>query len=263
MKYSIKFIQSELTKQGYNPGGIDGVLGRNTLGALERIPSLAKEWSTERKLVGFIQLTAQKENIEVGKIDGLWGPQTSYAYDCLLELRKHGAVPVFRRPCDEVDVNPNDWPSEKPQQNIIDFYGEVGKNQTSVEVAYPHILDWDRDVSTTKITCHQKVGDSLVRVLSKVKDHYGMDGIHRLKLDIWGGGFNVRKKRGGSEYSMHSWGIAMDYDPSNNKLNWGSDRASFAQPDYNKWWELWEEEGWLSLGRARNFDWMHVQAAKL
>ena len=25
----------------------------------------------------------------------------------------------------------------------------------------------------------------------------------------------------------------------------------------------WEEEGWISLGRARDFDWMHVQAARL
>ena len=87
--------------------------------------------------------------------------------------------------------------------------------------------------------------------------------IHRLRLDVWGGCLNVRKMRGGTRNSMHSWGIALDYDPQNNQLKWGSDRATFAQPDYNKWWEFWEEEGWVSLGRTRNYDWMHVQAAKL
>ena len=33
--------------------------------------------------------------------------------------------------------------------------------------------------------------------------------------------------------------------------------------DYDKWWEFWEEEGAVSLGRARDFDWMHVQFARL
>lgn len=28
-------------------------------------------------------------------------------------------------------------------------------------------------------------------------------------------------------------------------------------------WKCWEEEGWVSLGRQRNYDRMHVQAAKL
>ena len=41
------------------------------------------------------------------------------------------------------------------------------------------------------------------------------------------------------------------------------DKATFAKPEYERWWQCWEEEGWLSLGRTRNFDWMHVQAAKL
>ena len=30
-----------------------------------------------------------------------------------------------------------------------------------------------------------------------------------------------------------------------------------------RWWALWEEEGFVSLGRAGDFDWMHVQAARL
>ena len=263
MKYSIKLIQSELTKQGFKPGSIDGVWGKKTLAALEKVNGLPKSWKTDRKLVGFIQLTAQKENIDAGKIDGLWGPQTAFAYDSLVELRKYGVAPIIRRPGDFLDVNPNNWPSQKKEQDLIDFYGAVGKNQKSVVVPYPHIIAWDKSKSVTKITCHQKVADSLPRILTKVKAHYGIDGIHRLKLDMWGGCLNVRKMRGGTRNSMHSWGIALDYDPENNALKWGSDRASFALPDYNQWWEFWEQEGWVSLGRTRNYDWMHVQAAKL
>ena len=94
-------------------------------------------------------------------------------------------------------------------------------------------------------------------------EEYGEEEIVRLRLDLWGGCLNVRKMRGGTRYSMHSWGIAVDYDPDRNRLKWGRDRAAFAGPDYDVWWRFWEEEGWVSLGRTRNIDWMHVQAAKL
>ena len=69
--------------------------------------------------------------------------------------------------------------------------------------------------------------------------------------------------RGGTKPSTHSWGIALDWYPSRNKLRWGRDRASLAAPDCDDWWRIWEAEGWVSLGRSRNFDWMHVQAAKI
>lgn len=66
--------------------------------------------------------------------------------------------------------------------------------------------------------------------------------------------------RGGTQWSTHSWGIAVDFDPARNRLRWGRDHAAFAHPIYNEWWRCWEEEGWVSLGRRRNFDWMHIQA---
>jgi len=52
-------------------------------------------------------------------------------------------------------------------------------------------------------------------------------------------------------------------DPDNNQLKWGKDRASFAKPVYNDYWKIVEAEGATSLGRSRNFDWMHFQFADL
>jgi hypothetical protein len=74
---------------------------------------------------------------------------------------------------------------------------------------------------------------------------------------------NVRKMRGSDAWSMHSWGIALDFDANRNALRMTSKEAAFAKPAYNQWWKLWEDEGWVSLGRERNYDWMHVQAARL
>ena len=43
----------------------------------------------------------------------------------------------------------------------------------------------------------------------------------------------------------------------------GWDRTASPRPEYETSWWFWEEEGWVSLGRTKNPDWMHVQAAKL
>ncbi|TXT41117.1 MAG: hypothetical protein FD135_576 [Comamonadaceae bacterium] len=69
--------------------------------------------------------------------------------------------------------------------------------------------------------------------------------------------------RGGSTTSTHGWGIAFDFDPDHNPLKWDQNRARLAQPEYAAWWQCWEAEGWVSLERSRNCDWMHVQAARV
>lgn len=93
--------------------------------------------------------------------------------------------------------------------------------------------------------------------------HYGDDGIEEIGGNLFGGCYNCRKMKGGSSWSMHSWAIAIDFDPGRNQLKWSHLQARLAKPDAVRFWELWEAEGWLSLGRARDFDWMHIQAARL
>jgi hypothetical protein len=113
------------------------------------------------------------------------------------------------------------------------------------------------------MTCHQKVAPSLYKILENVKKIYGEKEIQRLRLDLFGGCLNVRRMRGGSAYSIHSWGAAIDIDPDNNQLKWGKDRAAFGKPVYKDFLDAFEAEGWVSLLRARNFDAMHMQAALL
>jgi hypothetical protein len=62
---------------------------------------------------------------------------------------------------------------------------------------------------------------------------------------------------------MHAWSIAIDFDPARNQLSWSHTRARLAKPDAVKFWEFWESEGWVSLGRAKDYDWMHIQAARV
>ena len=93
---------------------------------------------------------------------------------------------------------------------------------------------------------------------------YGVEKLHELGIDRFGGCLNVRLKRGSAHsWSIHSWGVAVDLDPDRNQLRWSGTRASFARPEYDAFWKIVEGEGWTSLGRTRDYDWMHFQAARL
>jgi len=215
----------------------------------------------KRMATAFGQLKALEKNIETGKVDGFLGPQTNVALDSLIFLIKHKRPPVPFR--DHEVPNASRWPVEGSRE-FRERFGEQGEsNLVSITPAYPHKLAWDLSKTVRTIRCHKEVADSLSRVLTKVLEEYGQERISELGLDIFAGCFNPRKKRGGSSPSMHSWGIALDYYNAKNQLKWHQDRALFARPEYDKWWEIWEAEGWVSLGRVRDFDWMHVQAVRL
>jgi hypothetical protein len=156
----------------------------------------------------------------------------------------------------------NKWPNQNYSE-LVKFYGEIRTNQTTLILPYEMRLAWDLSTKVSKISCNVKVKDSLERIFQKTLAHYGLEKIKELRLDIFGGCLNVRKMRGGSSWSMHSWGIAVDLDPDNNQLKWGKDKASFAKPEYDAFWKIIEDEGWTSLGRKKNYDWMHFQAANI
>jgi hypothetical protein len=218
--------------------------------------------SGNRQLVAHIQLLAKDKGADPGKIDGLWGTRTDFAFTQLEHFEQYGELPAPWR--DQAPVaNPvNRWPAQE-RSKLIAFYGQPGSNLVTVDIPYTLRLDWDLNVRVQQVTCHKKVAESVQRVLQRILDHYGEQGIKDLRLDRYGGCYNHRVMRGGTSLSMHAWGIALDFDPSRNKLEWGRDRAAFARPEYDPWWRTWEQEGWTSLGRRRNFDWMHVQAATL
>jgi len=261
LKKHIKLIQNQLNKLGLQAGAEDGLVGNKTKTALNKVSELPSDWNFKKKAIGFIQLQCKSSGIDAGSIDGYWGPQTDYAFGVLNELVKTGIMPLPWRDIVPLDVNPNNWPKQE-EVFMNNFFGDVGDNQKRLQLPYPHRLSWDKRKIVNSIYCNTKVHYSLNKVLTNVLNHYGIEEIKRLRLDIWGGCLNVRKMRGGTKWSTHSWGVALDYDPENNSLKWGREKASFAKPDYDKWWEFWEEEGWTSLGRTKNYDWMHIQAVK-
>ncbi len=230
-----QWAQSRLTAHGFPCGPIDGVIGSGTRAAL-------RAFQATRAL----PITGQADDATVA---ALKAPSSRLPGD---EPRPVGEPqPGAARPV---------WPT---QAEVADFYGEVGASQGSLALPFPMRLAWARDSLVTRITLHRRVVESAGRAFEAIAAAYAPAQRVELGLDLFGGSLNVRRMRGGSAFSMHSWGIAIDFDPERNQLKWGRDRARLAQPDAEAFWAAWEAEGWVSLGRARDYDWMHVQAARL
>lgn len=262
MKKRIKTVQLLLKEKGLYDGKIDGINGPITMSGLSQVEEVNSGLPKTRQITTFIQISANENNFDAGPVDGLWGPRTEAAFNELVFLLEHGESQAPWRPDEKKILNPNNWPVQY-SRDFNEFYGEKGTQLTIIELPYEMKLSWDLRIKIRRVSCHKKTADSIGRILQKVKEIYSYENINRLHLNNFGGCFNDRKMRNGTLWSMHAWGIALDFYPGRNKLNWGRDRAAFAHPDYDEWWNCWEEEGWMSLGRKRNFDWMHIQAARL
>ena len=128
-----------------------------------------------------------------------------------------------------------------------------------LRLPYPMRLSWDTDTQVRSIRCHKAVVDNLTKIFNDIFAAYGPDRIKELGIDLYGGCFNFRKMRGGNDWSRHSWGVAIDLDPVRNKLHETSRTARFAKPEYKEMIDIFYKHGFLSLGREKNYDWMHFE----
>lgn len=145
---------------------------------------------------------------------------------------------------------------------IMQVFGmpdQEGSYLVTIKLPYPMRLAWDKQVTVERMRCHIKVADQLTDIFSEILEHYGIDRIKELGLDLFGGCFNYRQMRGGSDWSRHSWGLAVDLDPERNGLHWDSTKAIFARPEYQDMIDIFYKHGFESLGREKNYDWMHFQ----
>lgn len=124
---------------------------------------------------------------------------------------------------------------------------------------FPLRIAWDTDSTTSKVRCHKLIAPNLKAVLVDLLEHYGIDKIKELGIDLYGGCFNYRKMRGGSSWSKHAWGIAIDLDPARNTLKETKKTARFARAEYKPMIDIFYKHGFISLGVEKDYDWMHFE----
>ena len=120
-------------------------------------------------------------------------------------------------------------------EQLIAKYGQPGDSDqlTTLHLPYPMRIAWDLEKTVTKIQCHRLIADNLGAVFAELLSTYGLPKLQELGIDLYGGCVNVRLMRGSStKWSRHSWGIAIDLDPSRNQLKENHKTARFARPEY-------------------------------
>lgn len=270
----------------------DGKWGKETEAAARKfLGSTATDWDRARLVVGVQQRMMEQAGIKV-EVDGFLGPDTRAAMEQFENMLRSPQPPhpeigwwsslfqlgasLTADPPKEVTAGaqPTSAPEgQRPpkivrtefplQRDVPAFYGAVGSHQVLIPAPWPMVLAWDKSTSVKKISLHEKCAASAQRAMTGALAYYGQAGIEKLGLNLYGGSLNVRKMRGGNSWSMHSWGIAIDFDPDRNQLRQDHTTARLAKADAKMWFDIWEAAGWTSLGRARDMDWMHVQAASL
>lgn len=188
--------------------------------------------------------------------DGIMGPVTLDKLLQVLGAEVHAEVPVVKKA-----ARVTTWPTQKEVRSGRSVFGRPGSgNLMMVEPPYPLYYEGQ---PVKRLGVHREVAAHVVAALSEVLEHYGPEGIERLGLDQYGGCYNYRATSGGSELSMHAWGVALDFCPAQNALRMKAPEASLSRPECAAWWDIWEKYGAVSLGRERGYDWMHVQFARL
>lgn len=148
-------------------------------------------------------------------------------------------------------------------QQLIAKYGKPTENGDTylitINLPYPMRLAWDLNTKVNKICCHKLVANKFTNVFKEILQTYGLTKIQELGIDLYGGCFNFRKMRGGNDFSRHSWAVAIDLDPERNQLKETSKTARFARPEYQPMIDIFYKYGFVSLGREKNYDWMHFE----
>lgn len=230
---TIIHVQAKLRSLGLYAGAVDGINGPRTKAAVRAF-----------------------QRINGLRVDGIAGPRTqARLFEPAMPQRDRDPLlpKPWRGPA-------NDWPR---QSAAASFYGRHGKRQMKISLPYTMRIAWNMSQRIDSMTCHERVALPMTRIFTQTLAHYGEDKVRELGLDLFGGCLNVRQMRGGNRWSMHAWGIAVDIDPARNQLHWGRDRAELAKPVYEPFWRIVEAQGAVSLGRLKNFDWMHFQFARL
>lgn len=275
----VSHAQMILASAGYYRGAVDGLAGPETRQAVQTVEDNARGgeiraasgwpdttgWSWERRLVAAAQRVLDAQAHDPGDIDGWVGPNTREALTQWLSARVGTSAAVDRPDAAAAgNMGPQDLPR---QRDCPTFYGQPGgqvrARLTYVDLPFALRIDWNLSQTTRRILVHAKCAPSLEAALIAVHRAYGRDRMAQLGIDRFAGAYNHRRIRGGSAWSMHAYGCAIDFYAQPNGLRTPLAEALFGQPEYTSFLDIMQDHGWLNGGRMWGKDAMHFQRARL
>jgi D-alanyl-D-alanine carboxypeptidase len=163
------------------------------------------------------------------------------------------------------------WPHERDVPTVFGMNRKVTRgvagpdpaweraNLVTVKLPWRGVASWDRTLRITGLRVHKDTAGSLSDILALIWAMAGKSqrAIETMGMHLIGGGYNWRQKRRGSSLSMHSYGIAVDFDPDRNGMGDPTPAMDLRVV------EIFEHHGWTWGGRwsPASRDGMHFQAA--
>jgi hypothetical protein len=183
------------------------------------------------------QIIALQERIGT-KPDGIWGDVSTAA--CQRHLR--ALMPT-----------PHPWPTGD-DASVIARFGQPGDESQLVNLPVIGLGVKYQGTAVRSIRCHRLVAHSLIAAIVDI-----VDTPAAWILAEYAGCYNFRPMRGGSRYSKHAWGIAVDFAPATNGLRTHWPRAASMPIEAM---EAFAKHGWLSAGAFWSRDGMHFEATR-
>lgn len=232
----------------------DGIIGSKTLGAIAEALDITPS-SYNKSTIKNIQVALGVSN------DGIVGKNTLNALISALSsltANKKEVKPDLKKyiekPIKFTKVNYKVQPvTQKALRTGTTIFGKAGCENDLVKVTVPEnypLYYGDTRVKTIRI--HKLVADRLEAALKDIIEHYGDDiEIVAPAICKYDGSYNFRKSRNGTSQSIHSWGLAIDFDAENNTMKMSAPKARLSQDIYKPFFDIMEHHGFLSLGRRR------------
>ncbi|SEN70585.1 D-alanyl-D-alanine carboxypeptidase [Loktanella fryxellensis] len=263
--WTTSHTQMLLASAGYYKKAIDGSLNASTQRGISIVINnaggLMSKWSARRREIAAGQIILNVQGRDAGLVNGYAGHNTLEALTDWLSKRMEVTATVERLPAAS-RPDPKDLPR---QADIAAIYGSpaIPANTTYALLDFDMRLDWDLGSPIRKLRVHHKCATALVRAITAVRAHYGHDKWQALGLDRYAGGYNPRRMRGGTSWSMHAYGCAVDFFAAPNGLRARAPEALFSRPDYRPFLDIMEAHNWLPALRLWGADAMHFQMARL
>ena len=272
-------LQALLAEANYYRGAIDGLTGPLTRRGVEIVEqnarqaglawaSAAPDWPWDRRYSAAAQTILNALGFEAGVVDGWFGHNSNEARIAWASARAGTSAAVPRQASPSAVSGKLAKVDLPRQRECAAFYGEPGTAAIEARMTYARLpfemrIDWNLRQRTARLRVHEKCAPSLVLALTAAFAEYGEDRFRELGLDRYAGGFNPRRMRGGSSWSMHAYGCAIDIYAAPNALRMRCPEALFCGPEYRPFLDIMEDHGWLPAIRLWGGDAMHFQQARL
>ena len=259
---SVLSIQKALATVGLYTGALDGIYGKKTATAIVKLQQLLRGFGVYKgRNTGKYDSKVRDAVIKWQRIhpplipDGIIGPLTMLTlvptYTPTLRTNKSHNIKKSK-------ATGREYPREAEAGK---YYGHVGRHQKSIKLPYPMRIAWAPEKVVKTTMCHELVAEDFVGIMEDTLSLFGFEKIQQMHLDLYGGSLMVRPKRGGHTYSMHAYGAATDWNPTENGWHVHRPQALFSKPEYIPFWDIVEHHGATSLGLLKNYDYMHFQWA--